>query len=163
MKKASLFVMLFIISLVSNMNNVFADCIDCDVNECESCGCVFDSSANICVYDNYSRGTVSCGNNMMTNIPEILPEVISVIYSIVQVLIPVLLIIFGSLDLVKGIAAQKEDEIKKGQQLLIKRLISAVLVFFVFAIVKFVISLIADNNASDIIDCAECFISNDCS
>lgn len=119
-------------------------------------------------YDNYDEsGLVSCGNQMLTDIPKILPEVVSIIYSVIQVVIPVVLVIFGSLDLMKGIAAQKDDDIKKGQQLLIKRLIAAVLVFFVFVVVKLLISVVADNydddnKVNDIIKCAECFIDNNC-
>ena len=73
---------------------------------------------------------------------------------------PILLIIFGSIDLVKGITAQKEDDMKKGQQLFIKRLIAAFIIFFVFTIVKVVVSIASDN--AEIINCAECFISNNC-
>lgn len=113
-------------------------------------------------YDNYVPNEVSCGNQMLTNIPTILPKVVSIIYSVIQVVIPVVLVIFGSLDLMKGIAAQKDDDIKKGQQLLIKRLIAAVLVFFVFVVVKLLISVVADNSANDIMKCAECFIDNNC-
>ena len=67
----------------------------------------------------------------------------------------------------KSVSAGKEDEMKKGQQLFIKRLISAVLVFLVFLIVKLVISLVAeeektDNKAMRIMQCAECFIDKNC-
>ena len=71
---------------------------------------------------------------------------------------PVLLVIFGLIDVVKGITAQKEDEIKKGQQIFIKRAIAAVLVFFVIAIVKFGISLFAKNSSGGLMSCVECFI-----
>ena len=42
----------------------------------------------------------------------------------------------------------------------IKRLVSALIIFFVFAIVKLVISLVADD--TKIMDCADCLINNDC-
>ena len=77
---------------------------------------------------------------------------------VIQIAVPIVLVIFGMLDLFKGITAQKEDEIKKGQQIFIKRLLSAAVVFFVIAIVKLLISLVADSNGNGIMDCANCFL-----
>lgn len=113
-------------------------------------------------YDNYTDTLVSCGNGLLDKIPRQIPKVISILYNVIQVAIPIVLVVFGVLDLMKGITVGKEDEIKKGQKLFIKRLISAALVFFVFVIVKFLISIVADNTSSDIIDCAECFIEKKC-
>lgn len=116
-------------------------------------------------YNNYTSATVSCGNQLVEKIPSALPKVISILYNILQVAVPILLVIMGSLDLSKGITAGKEDEMKKGQQLFIKRLIAGVLVFLVFIVVKLVISLVAndeksDNKATRILQCTECFIKN---
>lgn len=115
-------------------------------------------------YNNFDANATlrNCGDGMVTNIPPLIPQVVSVIYTIVQIAVPVVLVITGSLDLMKGITAGKEDEMKKGQQIFVKRLISAALVFLVFIVVKLVISLVADKASIDIMDCAECFISNDC-
>ena len=66
---------------------------------------------------------------------EQVPHIIKYVLLIIQILVPIFLVIFGSIDLFKGVYAQKEDEIKKGQQIFIKRLIAGVLVFFVIAIV----------------------------
>ena len=61
-------------------------------------------------------------------------------------------------DFLKALTSQKEDEIKKGQQVFIKRLIAGVIVFFVIAVVKFVISSIAGNDSEGIMNCVDCFI-----
>ena len=114
-------------------------------------------------YNNYSDSVVSCGSNLMSNIPSLIPRVISIIYTIIQVAVPIVLVIFGMLDLFKGITAGKEDDIKKGQTILIKRLITAAIVFFVFVFIKLLISFVADSNGNRIIECAECFIKNSCS
>ena len=113
------------------------------------------------VYENYdpNASKVACGT--ITGIPKILPQSISIIYTIILIAVPVLLVILGTIDLFKGIAAQKEDDIKKAQGMFIKRLISALLVFFVMVIVKFAISLVS-NNTQNIFNCLDCFISNDC-
>ena len=83
----------------------------------------------------------------------------SAIILIIQVAVPIILVILGMMDLMKGVMAQKEDEIKKGQQMFVKRLIAAALVFFVVAIVKLVITFVADDKDGNIINCANCFIN----
>ena len=113
-------------------------------------------------YNNYTSSVTSCGGGMLTKIPTVIPSVISILYIVIQIAVPVILVIIGSLDLMKGITASKEDEIKKGQQLFIKRLISAVLVFLVFIIVKLLISVVAYNTSSEIMECADCFIRKNC-
>ena len=113
-------------------------------------------------YNNYTSEMVSCGNGLVEDIPQTLPKVISIAYTIIQIAVPIVLVVVGSLDLFKGITAQKEDEMKKGQGLFVKRLISAALIFFVFVIVKVVISFAADKSSIEIMQCAECFINNKC-
>ena len=79
---------------------------------------------------------------------------------LIQIAVPVILVIFGMLDLLKAITGAKEDEIKKGQQMLIKRIITAVIVFFVIAIVKAVVSLAASpEEGTNIMTCANCFLN----
>ena len=99
---------------------------------------------------------VSCGN--IGNIPEKIPQITSIAVSIVQIAV-----LMGMFDLLKGITAQKEDEMKKGQQMFIKRLVIGVIIFFVVVAVKFLISLIADseNDTNNIIECIDCFINVD--
>ena len=108
-----------------------------------------------------SKNNVSCGN--IGSINKKIPELTSWIITIAQIVVPVILVIFGVIDFVKAIVSQKEDEIKKGQQIFIKRLITGILIFFVVVIVKFVVSLLAgENESGNIINCIDCFISNKC-
>lgn len=76
---------------------------------------------------------------------------------VIQIAVPILLVIFGMMDLFKSIIAQKEDEIKKGQQIFIKRLITAAIVFFIISIVKLLISFASDDEG--IMTCASCFLN----
>ena len=103
---------------------------------------------------------VSCGN--VTEIPKKIPELTSWAMRIIQIAVPIIFVVIGSLDLFKGITAQKEDEIKKGQQAFIKRLIVAVLIFFVVVITKFIISVVAKGSDTNIIECMDCFLSGSC-
>ena len=97
-------------------------------------------------------------------IDEKIPNTVSMIVNIIKVVVPILLVIFGSIDLIKGLIAQKDDEIKKGQQIFIKRLIAGALVFFVFVVVQLVVSLAAGNETerSNIMTCAKCFLNKEC-
>ena len=74
-------------------------------------------------------------------IDEKIANTVHIIILVIQVVSPVLLVIFGMLDLTKAIIAGKEDEIKKNQMVFVKRIIAAVLVFFVFVILLFVFSI----------------------
>lgn len=103
---------------------------------------------------------VSCGN--VTDIPRRIPELISMAITILLIAVPVILVIKGSFDLFKGITVGSEDEIKKGQKLFIKRLVVSGLIFFVVVIAKFGISIVAEASSANIMECIDCFISNNC-
>lgn len=72
--------------------------------------------------------------------------IIKAILGIIQILIPIGLIIMGTMDLGKAVIASKEDEIKKNQQVLIKRAIAAVLVFLVATLVTFLMGFVGNDN-----------------
>ena len=81
---------------------------------------------------------VKCNALPNVQIDDSIPNVVSVIIKVIQIAVPVLLVVLGSMDLIKGITSQKEDEIKKAQSGFIKKLIVAILVFLVLTIVQFV-------------------------
>ena len=101
---------------------------------------------------------VACGN--LTGIPSKIPNLTSEIFTLIEIAIPVLLVIMGTIDLFKGITANKEDEMVKGRKLFVKRLITGVLVFFIIAITKLVIEFV-DNESSSatIVKCMDCFVN----
>lgn len=104
---------------------------------------------------------VSCPALGNVVVDQKIADIVKLIIKVIQIAVPVLLVIFGSFDLVKGLIAQKEDEIKKGQQTLVKRLIAGAIVFFVIALVKLLITAVAGDN-DDIWSCACQFISDNC-
>lgn len=87
-----------------------------------------------------------------------LAKIIRYVILFIQIAVPVVLVVLGMIDFLKAIAAQKEDEIKKGQQIFVKRAIAAILVFFVIAIVKFFISVLAKGSSDGIMNCVNCFV-----
>ena len=82
-------------------------------------------------------------SNMLT-----IMELVKSVMTIIQIAVPILLIIMGSLDLMKAVMAGKEDEIKKAQNTFIKRAIAAVIVFFIPLIVSLVIGLLPAGQTS---------------
>lgn len=109
--------------------------------------------------------TVQCGN---MEIDSIIPGTISTVVNILKIAIPIILIIFGMLDLSKAVMANEEKEMKEAQKKLIKRIIYAVLVFFVIALVQFVFSQLAKsdsdnaNGSKGATSCISCFINGKC-
>ena len=106
-------------------------------------------------------GTYTCGD-LDFSFSGTFPYLVSTIITIIKIVVPIILIIFGMLDLAKSVTASKEDEIKKGQQTFIKRLIAAIIVFFVIQVVQIVVNF-ASGEDQNIINCFNCFVNGkDC-
>lgn len=73
-------------------------------------------------------------------------NIIKFLLKIVQWVVPVILILLGTIDLVKAVIAGKDDDIKKHQQTLIKRIIAAVIVFLVPVIVSILMGWIGNDD-----------------
>ena len=111
------------------------------------------------VFDNANAAYFKCnafGSEVF--IDDQIAYIVKCIIIILQIAAPVILVIMGSIDLIKGITSQKEDEIKSGQKVFIKRLISAAIIFFVVAIVKLIIGIAASGNSESIFECVNYFI-----
>lgn len=108
-----------------------------------------------------TEGFYSCGNLGFT-FSGTFPYLASTVVTIIKIVVPILLIIFGMLDLGKAVVASKEDEIKKGQNLFIKRVIAALIVFFVIQIVQILVRF-ASNNDMDVTNCMNCFVNGEAS
>lgn len=85
------------------------------------------------------------------------PEIANFIHNIIttlKILVPVLLVIFGMLDFGKGIISSKEEEIKKGQNTFIKRLIAALFVFLMINFSQLIVGIVDRETDGDIWTCA---------
>ena len=96
-----------------------------------------------------TTGNCSLLSNTSDTDVQNIAKIVTYIVTFMPIVIAILVIVFGMLDLGKAVAAQKEDEIKKNQNMLIKRIVVAVLVFFVTAIVKLVVGLVAGADKKD--------------
>lgn len=102
-----------------------------------------------------------CGDNLF-KVSGTIPYAIHTIVVIIKIVVPIILIIFGMIDFLKAVTAAKEDEIKKGQQTFIKRVIAAILVFFIIQIVQILIRFIASDDPN-IVNCFNCFVNGELS
>ncbi len=111
------------------------------------------------ITDNVYAANFTCaalGNDVKIDYQ--LANIIRYVILVIQIAVPVILVVLGMIDFIKAIAAQKEDEIKKGQHIFVKRIIAALLLFFIIAIVKLFISLIAKGDSDGIMSCVNCFV-----
>ena len=107
---------------------------------------------------------VTCGTSV--EIPEVIPNLVHYLILFIQIFIPIVLIVLGMLDMGKAVMSNDEKTMKENQNKLIKRIIYAVLVFLVVAIVKTVVSMVANVSSEDaaaengnISTCIECFVN----
>ena len=109
----------------------------------------------------YLLENVTCGS---VTIDKIVPGTIYLFITILKIAIPIILIIFGILDLAKAVMANDDKEMKEAQKKLIKRIVYAVVVFFVVALVQFVFTTLAKNSSdqSSPTVCIDCFINGKC-
>lgn len=77
-------------------------------------------------------------------------KILKSVFTLLQWAIPICLILFGAIDLGKAVIASKEDEMKKAQSVLIKRVVYAVVIFLLFTIVTLVMNLVADSGADGV-------------
>ena len=75
------------------------------------------------------------------NNPDSLRYLINEILMYPKIIVPILLILLGTLDFAKAVISSKEDEMKKAQSKFITRIIAAVGVFFVPALVDLIMQL----------------------
>ena len=89
--------------------------------------------------------------------------------NLVKVIIPILLVAFGMIDLAKAVMANDEKVMKEAQSKFIKRIIYAVIIFFIVAIVQLIFGTLAKASAksqtgevsqTNINACIACFISD---
>ena len=75
----------------------------------------------------------------------------------IKIVVPVILILVGMMDLAKAIMGKDDNEIKKAQGSLIKKIVVAVCVYLVITLVGLIMSLIYpswDDNCAEAISCA---------
>lgn len=73
-------------------------------------------------------------------------KILTFVVKVIQIVAPIILILMGSIDMVKAVMAGKDDEIKKHQTTLIKRLIAALIIFLIPYAVNVVFKAVGGDN-----------------
>lgn len=111
-------------------------------------------------YNSMQCDCFKCGGQ---EFPYMLAQFTSTCVTVVKIVVPILLIILGMIDMLKATSSQKEDEMKKAQQIFVKRLIAALLVFFIVAIVQFTFGILTRAGFGDATQCLNSFINGNVS
>lgn len=102
---------------------------------------------------------VQCGD---VEAPYIAAQITRTVILVLQIATPVIIIIRGSIDLVKSVIAQKEDEIRKGRYVFLRRLITGCFVFLIFVLVKAILGFVAPTGNTNMWNCVDCFVNGNC-
>lgn len=106
---------------------------------------------------------VKCSATSNFVFDETIPGLVSLAVTIIQIAVPILLIVFGMLDMGKAVIGNDEKAMKEQQGKLIKRIIYAVVVFLIVALVKTVFGVLSNAGVGgEATSCIDCFISNEC-
>lgn len=101
---------------------------------------------------------LKCGD--IYGFPEIVPKISSYFVTLLKTVAPIVLIIVSVISLVKAISAGKEEDIKKAQTTLVKKIIIGGIIFFVVTIVQFIMLKVADSSEKDNLSkCLSCFLN----
>lgn len=84
----------------------------------------------------------------------VIVNIIGSLITTIKIAVPLLLIIFGMVDLIKGVTARDEEKMKEGQRSFFRRLIPAILVFLVVTIVQFVVGIVGGETDNACLRCA---------
>ncbi len=72
--------------------------------------------------------------------------IVRLVINAICIVVPIVLILLGAIDLFRAVIASKEEDIKKNQQRLIKRVIAGIIVFLVPTIITVLLNLIGVSN-----------------
>ena len=96
-------------------------------------------------------------------IPEQIVKIVHLIYNAIRIAVPIILIIVGMFDMGRAITLQKEDEIKKAQQLLARKAVAAALVFLITSAVGLIFSIASGEKVTDNTwTCIDSLLSGEC-
>lgn len=81
-------------------------------------------------------------------IPNATINFIANIVDIIKIFVPILLVIMGAIEFGKAVMAQQEDQIKKSQTAFIQKVIAGAAVFFVIALIGWILEIISNADSS---------------
>lgn len=101
---------------------------------------------------------MGCGDNI--GIPYDIPGVVRSVITLIKIFVPILLILIGSIDLLKVVFSGEKDDLNKAVGKLVKRSIAAAMVFFLVTFVQLLMHLLGKDSDS-FVACLNCFVYDD--
>lgn len=71
----------------------------------------------------------------------------------IKIVVPIMLILFGMLQMATAVMSNDDKKIKEAQKGLINKIIAAVIVFLIFTLVTFLMSIIGDDEWKSCMNC----------
>ena len=170
MKK--ILIICFVFFMFLNVSIVKADDDPCGCNQytpgtaahfhcIDNCQVSADQGDDLGTGSGNTYAKIVCGD---TDVPYIAAQVTTTVINILKIVTPIIIIIFGMIDLIKAVVAQKDDDIAKGRKNLFKRILIGAFVFLVFVFVEVIIGLVAPKNENaNMWNCVDCFVNGNCS
>ena len=73
-------------------------------------------------------------------------EIVGILLTVIKIVIPIVLVVLGSIDLLKAVTSDDKDMIKKQSIVLGKRAVAAIIIFFIPTIVWGILSAVSTVN-----------------
>lgn len=127
---------------------------------------MYDNFVDVYVYTDLKEGEnmleiLTCKLGGVSMSGNAIPALTKTIVDVFKIAIPVILIILGLLDLGKAVTSSDEKQMKEAQKTLIKRVVYAVLIFFITSLVQWVFAaLVPKGDKDDATSCISCFVSD---
>lgn len=102
--------------------------------------------------------TVNCGADII-GIPVSAIRILHNAYVVLQIGAPLILVVMGILDFSRAVLGNSEDDIKKKQHKFIKRVVAAIMVFLVLAIVRWIFGIMASAGFIDARGCINLIVN----
>ena len=88
-------------------------------------------------------------------------NIVKLVYNVIRFAVPLILIFVGMLDMAKAVTGKDEAEIKKAQNLLVRKGVTAALVFLIVSLVALLFNIVSsgDSDSKTIFDCVNSFLN----
>lgn len=96
----------------------------------------------------------------LKDIPESLPIYISNIINLIKIIVPIVLVLMGMIDFARAVMSSDEKQMKESQSRFIRRIMAAIFIFLIVAVVQFVFGIIKTDGS--LAGCINCFVNGDC-
>ena len=106
---------------------------------------------------------VNCGG--LNEVPYVPLRFVGRVINIIKVVTPIVLIIMGMVDMARATTANSEKDMDASRKRFMKRIVYAVMVFFVISVVQLLFSILQTSvfkNENNLLGCMTCVLGGEC-